>query len=190
MSSDGEPRMFADMRVIAGRFKGRRLASPKHERTRPTPDRVREALFSILGDVTGDAVLDAFAGSGALGLEALSRGAGRAVFIDRDRAALAALTENIDALDLGAQAQVLRGDTLKQLQHLNGPFDLVFIDPPYAAQLWGKTLRALDRRALLGQSARVVCEHGRGVEPALPDGWTICDERAYGDVSILLVRKA
>ncbi|MEO1173303.1 MAG: 16S rRNA (guanine(966)-N(2))-methyltransferase RsmD [Myxococcota bacterium] len=178
------------MRVIAGQFGGRRLSTAKHGRTRPTPDRVREALFSILGDLADTRVLDLFAGSGALGLEALSRGATHTTFVERDRAALAALRSNIEALGVGATARVLTGDAFKALDRMSGPFDLVFLDPPYAAEAWGKALGLLDSRALLSESARVVCEHGTGSKPALSDGWTVCDERAYGDVSIVMLRKA
>ena len=117
------------MRVVAGEFKGRRLHAPRGAGTRPTADRVREALFSILGDVSGARVLDLYAGSGALGIEALSRGAESALFVERDRRALAALRRNLDAV--GADAEVRSQDALRFMAHPEGVFDLVFCDPPY-----------------------------------------------------------
>ena len=120
------------MRVIAGRFGGRRLSAPRGARTRPTADRVREALFSVLGDLEGARVLDLFAGSGALGIEALSRGAAEATFVDSAPAALRALRENLTALDL--EAEVRRADArgfLRSARKAGREYDLVFLDPPY-----------------------------------------------------------
>ena len=117
------------VRIVAGEFKGRRLHAPRGAATRPTADRVREALFSILGDVSGARVLDLYAGSGALGIEALSRGAESALFVERDRRALAALRRNLDAV--GADAEVRNQDALRFIAHPEGVFDLVFCDPPY-----------------------------------------------------------
>ncbi len=123
------------MRVIAGHLGGRRLGAPPGRTTRPTSDRVREALFSMLGGLDGLAVLDLFAGSGALGIEALSRGARRAVFVERDAGALAALRANLAALGLEEQrAQVRAGDALRALRAAAAraeTYDLVFLDPPY-----------------------------------------------------------
>jgi len=117
------------VRVVAGEFKGRRLYAPRGSRTRPTADRVREALFSMLGDVSGARVLDLYAGSGALGIEALSRGAESAVFVERDAKALDALRRNLDAT--GARGAVRREDVARFLSRPEGTFDLVFADPPY-----------------------------------------------------------
>src|SRR5688500_5845100 len=121
------------MRIIAGTLGGRRLQAPAGDDTRPTADRVREALFSILGPPPeGARVLDLCAGAGGLGLEALSRGAASAVFVDADRRAIEALRANIEALGVGATSQVHKGDARTQLRKLAGPFDWVFADPPYA----------------------------------------------------------
>ena len=117
------------MRVVAGTFKGRRLVAPRGTRTRPTADRVREALFSMLGDVGGARVLDLYAGSGALGIEALSRGADSAVFVESDARAIAAIERNLASI--GVEATVWRRDVLRFLARADGPFDLVFCDPPY-----------------------------------------------------------
>lgn len=177
------------MRIIAGRWGGRRLVTPKHDRTRPTADRVKESLFSILGHLDGARVLDAYAGSGALGLEALSRGAAQLDLVDRDFAAIAAIRRNLD--DLGASARVHRGDVLRLLQRgaLQGPYDLVFVDPPYERRLWHPTLSALDSSGVLSDSARIVNEHPRSVvlsdrESPFSRRLRIETQRSYGDVAI------
>ena len=172
------------MRVIAGRFGGRRLQAPPGAATRPTSDRVREALFSILGRRVEDAaVLDLFAGSGALGLEALSRGAARVTFVDSAPAALRALRANLAAL--GADAEVVRADALKWLRAASGrerQYSLVFLDPPYRrAEALGALLSdALP--AVLAPDALVVSESDRRtpLELTIP----IIDERRYGDTLI------
>ena len=120
------------MRIVAGTLGGRRLKAPQGRGTRPTSDRVREALFSILGDLEQARVLDLFAGSGALGIEALSRGARSAVFVDDDPKAIAAINANLGAL--GLEAPVHRRPALAYLNNASdGPFDLVFLDPPYSS---------------------------------------------------------
>jgi 16S rRNA (guanine(966)-N(2))-methyltransferase RsmD len=172
------------MRVIAGRFGGRRLAAPPGTGTRPTSDRVREALFSILGGRVAEArVLDLFAGSGALGLEALSRGAAAVTFVERAPAALRVLRANVEAL--GAEAEIVRADALKWLRAASDgapQYDLVFLDPPYrqAGALGAVLSDALP--AVLGPDALVVAESDRRapLELTIP---TI-DERRYGDTLI------
>ena len=174
------------MRVIAGRFGGRRLSAPRGARTRPTADRVREALFSVLGDLEGARVLDLFAGSGALGLEALSRGAAAATFVDSAPAALRALRDNLSALEIGAEAaEVRRADArafLRSARKAGRQYDLVFLDPPYrrAAAL----ARDLDRDlpAVLSPGARVAVETGRQAPLGL--ALQLLDERRYGDTLI------
>ena len=172
------------MRVIAGRWGGRRLAAPKGAATRPTSDRVREALFSILGArVEGAGVLDLFAGSGALGLEALSRGAAEVTFVDAAPAAIAALKANLD--DLGAEAKVHRSDALRFLRAAAGKarhYDLVLLDPPYrlAARLGRALSEALP--AVLAHDALVVSESDRRAPLALD--LPLTDERRYGDTLI------
>ena len=169
------------MRVIAGELGGRRLASARGEQTRPTAARVREALFSMLGPLEGAAVLDLFAGSGALGIEALSRGAARATFVERSPPALAALRANVAALGLEDRCEIRTGDALAALAG-GAIYDLVFIDPPYAAaaQLSGALSRELP--AVLAAGARVVSESDRRspLELELP----LARERRYGDTLI------
>jgi 16S rRNA (guanine966-N2)-methyltransferase len=168
------------VRVVAGDFKGRRLYAPRGSRTRPTADRVREALFSMLGDVTGARVLDLYAGSGALGIEALSRGAESALFVERDERALAALRRNLEAV--GVDAGVRRQDVLRFLARSEGTFDLVFCDPPYddAPRVAGPLSEALP--AILGENARIVTESDKRNPLLLPLPLVV--ERAYGDTRI------
>ena len=169
------------MRVIAGRHKGRRLHAPPG--ARPTSDRVREALFSILGDVGGAEVLDLFAGSGALGIEALSRGAARATFVDDGEAAVRAVRRNLEGL--GADADVRRAGAVRFLggaRRAGRQYDLVFLDPPYrlAARLGDALSEALP--PVLAPGATVVAESDRRtpLELDLP----MPDERRYGDTLI------
>jgi 16S rRNA (guanine966-N2)-methyltransferase len=174
------------MRVIAGRFGGRRLAAPGGRDTRPTADRVREALFSTLGPLDGATVLDVFAGSGALAIEALSRGAARAVLVERDPRAAAVIRSNLAALGLGDdEARVVvraARAALRDARTSGETYDLVFLDPPYrsAATLGRELSEALE--GLLAPGARVVSESDRRapLELSLPLG----HERRYGDTLI------
>ncbi len=170
------------MRVIAGKLRGRRLEAPRGAGTRPTSDRVREALFSTLGDVAGNDVLDLFAGSGALGIEALSRGAGHAVFVERGAQALAAIGANLERLGLRDVCDVVRMPALRALACApvrERLYDLVFLDPPYReAGSLGPAL-SLALPPLLAKRATVVAESDRRepLELALP----VRSERRYGD---------
>jgi 16S rRNA (guanine966-N2)-methyltransferase len=172
------------MRVIAGQYGGRRLQAPPGAATRPTADRVREALFSILGArVTEARVLDLFAGAGTLGLEALSRGASHATFVDSAPRALTALRANLAAL--GADAEVVRADALRWLRAASPgarQYDLVFLDPPYrrAAELGASLSELLP--AVLAPGALVVAESDRRAPLELTIEAT--DERRYGDTLI------
>jgi 16S rRNA (guanine966-N2)-methyltransferase len=158
------------MRIIAGTHRGRRFAAPKGEHTRPTSDRVREALFSIIGPVDGASVLDLFAGSGSLGLEALSRGASRCTFVESDRAACRVLQDNLRALGLtGAivarrdAVQALREETTAGRRH-----DLVLLDPPYGA--WAELEERLGALLplVVTDTGLVVVETDARIEPHLP----------------------
>jgi 16S rRNA (guanine966-N2)-methyltransferase len=170
------------VRVIAGKFKGRRLHTARGTGTRPTADKVREALFSMLGDVSGARVLDLYAGSGALGIEALSRGAESAVFVERDQRALAALRRNLEAV--GAEPDVRRQDVLRFLARPEGTFDLVFCDPPYddAPRVAAPLSEALP--AMLGENARIVTESDKRNPLVL--SLPLVVERAYGDTRIAI----
>lgn len=174
------------MRVISGTHRGRRLpAAPPG--VRPTSDRVRESLFSILGPVQALRVLDVFAGTGALGIEALSRGAGSLVAIDRAQRSVTAISRNLKELGLEEQSQVVRGDARQVLPRLAAKgqvFDLVFVDPPYDAQLAGPILDDLATSGLLAGDARVVVERAKR-HPLPPVPSLECDdERTYGDTVV------
>ncbi len=165
------------MRIVAGVYGGRRIAAPRDARVRPTSDRVREAWMSILAeDLPGARVLDLFAGSGALGLEALSRGAASVDFVEMHRASLAALTANIEALGAGDRARVHRGDAERFIAALPaGGFDVAFADPPYTID-YATRLAAHFHRAPFARILSI--EHRAGLD--LPGGET----RRYGDTAI------
>jgi 16S rRNA (guanine966-N2)-methyltransferase len=167
------------VRVIAGELGGRRLAAPPGTATRPTSDRVREATFGALtslGVLDGAVVLDGFAGSGALGIEALSRGAATCTFVERDRAALATLRTNLRSLGLGPdRATVVPGDVAA----VTGRWDLALLDPPYAFAGWGHLLGRL-------HAAVAVCESGTPIAP--PAGWAVVRQKAYGATVVTILR--
>ena len=178
------------MRVIAGHLGGRRLKAPSGRATRPTSDRVREALFGMLGELDGERVLDLFAGTGALGIEALSRGAGRAVFVERSAAAARVLHGNLAALGIDERlAEVRRTGALAALQSARGAqetYDLVFIDPPYGlAHDLGPELAAT-LPPVLGPAARIVVESDRRAPLELQ--LEVERQRRYGDTLITIHR--
>ena len=174
------------MRVVAGELRGRRLKAPRGRAIRPTADRVREALFSILGDVSGLRVLDLFAGSGALGIEALSRGASEAVFVDSSSRAVMAVRENLEAL--GLDATVRRRDALSFLEGAGAHrgYQIVFIDPPY--DLAGRLAAPLAERlpAVLADDARIVTESDKRNPLIL--SFPLLRERVYGDTRLTVHR--
>lgn len=177
------------MRVIAGKLGGRRFDAPPGRDTRPTSDRVREAIFSILAGVGGAHVLDLYAGTGALGIEALSRGAERAVFVESGARALAVLKKNLAGLGLEAQSKVLAVRAERAVATLvdGGPFDLVLIDPPYADVADAvKVAAALVAKGAIAAGARIVLEHAsgeRGGEIACAE---IVSEKRYGDTGVTI----
>ena len=173
------------MRITGGHFSGRRLTVPGGA-VRPTADRVRESLFARLGDLTGKRVLDLFAGSGALGFEALSRGAASVVFVDRSHAVLAAVRRNAEALGVAGAVELRRGEVGSVLRRLAGtsPFHLAFLDPPYASDRLATALRELAAAALLTADAVVVAESDRRHPPGTIEGLVAIDERRYGDTLI------
>jgi 16S rRNA (guanine966-N2)-methyltransferase len=182
------------MRIVAGQFRGRRLVAPKGDATRPTTDRVREALFSSLvshsaPDLGGGSALDAFAGSGALGFEALSRGLSHVTFIERDRAALSVLKANADALGAGRSVSVVSGDAQVLAARgaiPGGPFALLLLDPPYRLDAGevGQFIGSLVARDLLEDGALVVYEHARGVSAQWPCGISPITTKRYGSTEI------
>jgi 16S rRNA (guanine966-N2)-methyltransferase len=169
------------VRIVAGRFKGRTLHAPKGTGTRPTSDKVRGAIFNVLRDVEGLRVLDLFAGTGALGIEALSRGAADAAFVDTDAAAV---ERNLGAI--GIEAKVHKRDALRFLAQADDRYDLVFIDPPYSsAPSLGERLTQL-LPAVLSNDARIVTESDK--RAPLDLGFPLEFERDYGDTRIRIHR--
>jgi 16S rRNA (guanine966-N2)-methyltransferase len=178
------------MRIVAGTLGGRRLHAPEGDATRPTTDRVREALFSILGDIDDAVVLDLYAGTGALGLEALSRGAARAVFVESSSKAASVLRKNIDELGQRDRCEVIARPIERSMAEIErrGPFDLVLVDPPYAS--WkGPAIEALNTvvQRVLKSDATIVLEHATRDGAPNIEGLRVFDRRTYGDTSLVLL---
>ena len=171
------------MRIIAGTHRGRRIATPKGLATRPTGDRVREAAFNLIGPVEDARVLDLFAGSGALGLEALSRGASSVTFVESNRAACRTIADNLAKLKLTG-ARVTCGDAVWAVRRDSGTYDLILVDPPYEAwsDLEAKLAQHLPR--LLAPDGLLVVETGQRTEPQLP--LPIRTSRRYGSARLTL----
>ncbi len=176
------------MRVVAGSARGRRLRSSDRPGLRPTLDRVREALFSILGDLTGSSVLDLFAGTGALGIEALSRGAAGAVFVEHDRATVALIRANLEATGLAERARLRElalPDGLARLAQDGAPFDLILVDAPYDGDARDRTLAHPLLPRLLAPNGRLVVEHDARRPPALAiPTLALTDQRRYGSTAL------
>lgn len=183
------------MRIISGEFRGRKLATPRGVKIRPTADRLRESIFNILGPaVAHTTVLDLFAGTGALGLEALSRGARSAVFVDIGGKALDLVGKNIVALDLSDRTHVLRWDIRRNLAclgHWTQGFNLIFMDPPYGRNLVIPTLAHLRSSEALAANAHLVVEHSSDehVDPTRV-GFRLVDQRLYGDTIVSFLNDA
>jgi 16S rRNA (guanine(966)-N(2))-methyltransferase RsmD len=181
------------MRIVAGIARGRRLRAPKGRLVRPTADRVKEAVFSILESrqaCAGLAVLDLFAGAGSLGIEALSRGASEAVFVEPGRAASEAIHANLQAAGFAGEVLEMPAErAIIRLAAAGRRFDAVFLDPPYGEGWIGRTLSALDAAGLIVDGGWVVVEHGRG-EPAAPQIGVLAQQvaRRYGDTHIAIYR--
>ncbi len=182
------------MRIIAGKWRGTRLAAlgkgDELARLRPTPDRVRESLFSMLTHrdaIVGKRVLDLFAGTGALGLEALSRGAEHAVFVESGRVGQRLITANIAKLNAGECATLLTADATKLRQAPGDPFDLVFLDPPYGKDLGQRALAAADAGGWIADDALIVWEES--AEMAAPPGFKSEETRRFGDTFLTILSK-
>lgn len=189
------------MRIVSGQFRGKNLTSPLGLATRPTSDRARQAIFNIIEHASwrpyilpeNAAVLDVFAGTGALGLEALSRGAAEAVFIEQSVEALKALRQNIDSMKLGPRAEVLRLDALHPPPRpaTRAPRTLVFLDPPYGKNLGYAALHALAGKNWLAPGCVCVMEMSKKQPEPLPAGFTLADTRHYGVAEVrFLIRTA
>ena len=182
------------MRVVGGRLRGRTLAAPKSHAIRPTADRLRESLFNILihsfdDPVTGARVLDLFAGTGALGIEALSRGAVFALFVDQGAEARALLRENVAALGLGGVSKIFRRDATRLGEaHPLEPFSLAFLDPPYGQGLAATALASARAGGWLTPGALVVVEEAAKAQFTAPEGFTELDRRRYDDTELVFLR--
>jgi 16S rRNA (guanine(966)-N(2))-methyltransferase RsmD len=179
------------MRVVGGDLRGRTLRAVPGRSTRPTADRVRQSLFDVLGQrCDGLRVLDLYAGTGALSLEALSRGGAHATLIEHDAKAAQIIERNASELGCADRCTLLRDEVGRALPRLAGPFDLVFSDPPYALRAAQDTLEALARLRLVAPRGRVVLERDRREgQPALPEELELADERRYGDTVVLIARR-
>jgi 16S rRNA (guanine966-N2)-methyltransferase len=185
------------MRIVGGTLRGRAIAGPQHEGLRPTADRVRESLFNILAHgidglaLNGARVIDLFAGTGALGLEAISRGAAYCLFVEDDAEARALIRTNVETFGLTGVTRIFRRDATDL-----GPagtvaaFDIAFLDPPYEKGLGEKALTALADGAWLVRGAIIVLEERAGITVSLPESFTQLDQRTYGDTQILIARFA
>ena len=182
------------MRIVGGKLRSRPLAGPKSDAVRPTTDRLREALFNILahsyGDpITGARVLDLFAGTGALGIEAISRGAAYALFVDEGVEARALLRDNVEALGLGGVTRIFRRDATKLGPvHPLEPFSLVFLDPPYGKGLAERALSAARAGGWLKPEALIVAEEATGAAFKTPEGFTELERRQYDDTEFVFLR--
>jgi 16S rRNA (guanine(966)-N(2))-methyltransferase RsmD len=178
------------VRVIAGTAKGRQLVAVPGEGTRPITDRVKESLFDILGsDIVGSSLLDLFGGTGGVGIEALSRGAERVVFIERARKAIATIRRNLEITGLGTRAAVIHEDAFRYLAGapLEQPFDYVYVAPPQYEELWVQALQALDERPeiLAPDGAVIVQIHPREWHEVALRQWELARERRYGSTLLL-----
>ena len=185
------------MRIVGGQYRGRTLAAPDDERTRPTSDRVREAVFNILAHgiadftIDGVRVLDLFAGTGALGVEALSRGAGYCLFVEEDADARGIIRRNIDSFGLTGITKIFRRDATALGPASNrGTFGLVFLDPPYGKALAERALTSAATGQWLAAQAVAVIEERKGADVTLPAGFIALDQRTWGDTQVLFARHA
>jgi 16S rRNA (guanine966-N2)-methyltransferase len=182
------------MRIVSGRFKGRTLTGPSTSAVRPTSDRLRESIFNVLAHahddpIEGARVLDLFAGTGAMGLEALSRGASYALFVDDSAEGRGLVRANVDALGVAGITKVFRRDATKLGPvHPNAPFSLVFCDPPYGRDLAAPALTAARDGGWLEPGALIVVEESAGSALVLPEGFEELDRRTYGDTQVVYAR--
>lgn len=181
------------MRIVGGRFRGRTLRAPADDATRPTSDRLRETLFDVLAHryddpVTGARVIDLFAGTGALGLEALSRGAAHALFVEDGGPARALIRDNVEALGVAGLCRIFRRDATKLGDVQAAPFDLAFLDPPYGQGLGEAALASLRDGRWLAPAALCILEEAASAAVAVPDGFALVERREAGIAQLLVLR--
>jgi len=180
------------MRIVAGKYKGRRIKTAKGEKIRPTTDRVREAIFNVLGNkIVNTRVLDLFSGTGSLGIEALSRGASHVTFIDKSPVSLRLVKINLDLIGEAEKARILRGDVFKVLKKLAGktlPFDVVFADPPYKERFHEEVLLSLKSSKLLTPGAIIIYETASEFEFInFSNGFELLKSKVYGDTKVSFI---
>lgn len=184
------------MRIVGGRHKGRALVGPRSDAVRPTSDRLRETLFNVLAHayddpVSGARVMDLFAGTGAMGLEALSRGAAYALFVDEGAQARGLIRENVEALGVGGVTRLFRRDATRLgAADRFEPFDLVFCDPPYGRDLAPKALTSAAEGGWLAPGALCVVEEAAEADLPCPEGFTEVERRVWGDTQVLFARRS
>jgi len=180
------------MRIISGTARGRKLKEPQGRDIRPTTDKVKESIFNILQfDIEGRRVLDLFAGTGQLGIEALSRGASGAVFVDNSPKALALVKENLKAVDLGEHAEVYQADALAFLSHAPGKFDLVLLDPPYDTPLLEQALKAVFQFDILKPNGIILCESRENQQLPEPSGaYSLYRQYRYGQIRLAVFTRS
>jgi len=175
------------MRIIAGSLRGRTLKSTQTAMLRPTTDRVRESIFNILAarfEFEGAQALDLFAGTGALGIEALSRGAAACDFVESDRRASAVITDNLRTLGVASRGRVTTRDALKFLEETDRPYDLIFADPPYAATIFERLVRDIASKGRLSREGLFVLEHAGAMAAPSGAGLELVTTRGFGDTGI------
>ena len=180
------------MRIISGKARGRRLKEPMGRDIRPTTDKVKESIFNILQfDIEGRRVLDLFAGTGQLGIEALSRGASSCVFVDESAKALALVRENLKISALGEQAEIYQAESISFLSHAPGKFDLVFLDPPYDTKLLEQALEAVFRFDILKPNGIILCESRENQVLPEPVGpYSLYRTYRYGQISLAVFTRS
>ncbi len=180
------------MRVIAGKSKGLKLTAPATQKVRPATDKVKEALFNILGDIEGVQVLDLFAGTGSVGIEALSREAAHCTFVESDRHIASFIKKNLEHCHLNTFATILTTSVPAALSYLarkKNRFDLVFVDPPYDRRYVNLSLSLLEKFALISQKGLIVVEHSPREIPQSTESLKIIDERQYGQTFVTFLKK-
>lgn len=176
------------IRIIGGQLRGRKIVVPNVDGVRPTTDRIRETVFNWLQPYMYNAnCLDAFAGSGVLGIEAISRGAKAVTFVEQNKKVIGALQQTIESLSID-KAQILSGDPFRQLLKLNMPFDIVFLDPPFSSDLLAQSFKFLVKNDLLNKNALLYCEQAVNSELTPPEGFEQLQVKRYGDVEYSLWR--
>ena len=184
------------MRIVGGEFRGRPLKGPSTQAVRPTSDRLRESLFNLIahnypGALEGVRVIDLFAGTGALGLEAISRGARFGLFVDDSTEGRALTRENVEALSLGGRTRIFRRDATKLgAANAGDVFDLAFLDPPYGKGLAPLALVSLRDGGWLTPGALVLVEEEAGADIGTPEGYQLLEKRTYGDTQVVFLRRA